>query len=118
MGIGPADRHFLQRHAAGRVWRGIPPTHAHRVQDAETRLSPLFRLRQPERIGLPQQEIGGEAGEVVMLMVWAVGDVTRRRRVTHEIGADGSVVTILDRERRSVQSSDRRRERRRSPAMP
>src|SRR5829696_3084286 len=79
---------------------------------------PLFRLRQPKRIGLPQQEIGGEAGEVVMLMVWAVGDVTRRRCVTHEIGADGSVVTNLDRERRSIQSSDRRRERRRSPAMP
>ena len=52
-------------------------------------LAPFFVVASPGPSGLLQQAVGGEAGEVLMLVVRVVGDVTRRRRVTHEIAARG-----------------------------
>jgi hypothetical protein len=89
----------------------------HRVNEAEAHLGPFFAVAS----AVPRSSlavIGSEAGKVVMLVIQVGGHATRHRRVTHQIAADGSVVKILDRKRGAIQSSERRRGCRRSPAMP
>jgi hypothetical protein len=82
-------------------------THSCAVSKRQELVLAPFSLSPAQVPGLLQQAVGGQADEVVMLLFRVVGDVTRHRRVTHQIAADGGVVKFLDRKRGAIQSSDR-----------